>query len=153
MEILLRRLRPKGGEIGRDHIPGDNLGAGFLETRDLGCEVIIHDLIAAWINQSIAGLRQCRRQTALRIAPGIAVGVIGKESTDHLVGGLTLPQCQKGGNDVFQTPKEMIGPGEALGRVATAAEEIRLPWTIRGDARHFVNLGLIGHRIGGVRRG
>jgi hypothetical protein len=47
----------------------------------------------------------------------------------------------------------MIGPGESLLRIAVPAEEIRLPWAIRADARHLVDLGLIGDRISGVRRG
>src|SRR5271166_6931409 len=47
----------------------------------------------------------------------------------------------------------MIGACEALLRITVATEEIRLPWAIRGDARHLVDLGLIGDRIGGVRRG
>jgi hypothetical protein len=41
-------------------------------------EVVVHHLIAAWIDEPVAGLRERRRQTALRIAPGIAVRIIGK---------------------------------------------------------------------------
>src|SRR5262249_21511014 len=67
--------------------------------------------------------------------------------------GLTLPQRQECRDDVFEAPKEMIRPGEAFLRIAVAAEEIRLPRAIRGDARHLVDLGLIGDRIGGIRRG
>ena len=37
--------------------------------------------------------------------------------------------------------------------IAVAAEEIWLPGTIGGDAGHLVDLGLIGHRVGGVGRG
>src|SRR5262249_28389226 len=44
------------------------------------------------------------------------------------------------------------GPGEALGRVALAPEEIRLPRTVGGDAGNLVDLGLVGDRIGGVGR-
>src|SRR5271156_6124740 len=46
----------------------------------------------------------------------------------------------------------MIGPGEALFRIAVPAEEIRLPRTIGSDARYFVDFGLIGDRVGGVGR-
>src|SRR5207302_3048042 len=53
---------------------------------------------------------------------------------------------------VFQAPEKMVRPGETLGRIAFAAEEIRLPGTVGGDARDLVDLGLIGHRIGGVGR-
>ena len=47
----------------------------------------------------------------------------------------------------------MIGPGEALRWIALAAEEIRLPWAVGGDAGNLVDLGLVGDRIGGVGRG
>ena len=46
----------------------------------------------------------------------------------------------------------MIGPGEALLRIAVAAEEVGLPRAIGGDARHLVDFGLVGDRIGGVGR-
>ena len=46
----------------------------------------------------------------------------------------------------------MVGVFEAGGRIAIAPEEIGLPGAIGGDARHLVDLGLIGHRIDGVRR-
>ncbi len=46
----------------------------------------------------------------------------------------------------------MIGPVEALLRIAFAAEEIGLPRRDGGDARDFVGLGLIRDRIGDVRR-
>src|SRR5205814_1839449 len=46
----------------------------------------------------------------------------------------------------------MIGPSEPFFRIAIAAEEIRLPWAICRNAWNLVDLGLIGHRIGRVRR-
>ena len=46
----------------------------------------------------------------------------------------------------------MIGPGEALLRIALAAKEIRLPRAVGGDAGHFVDFGLVGNRVGGVGR-
>src|SRR6516165_10148991 len=75
MEILLRSLRPESREVRRDHVPGDDLGAGFLEPRDLGGEVIIHHLIAARINQPVAGLRQ--RRPALRITQALPSASFG----------------------------------------------------------------------------
>src|SRR5258708_31452152 len=44
----------------------------------------------------------------------------------------------------------MVGPGEALLRVALAAEKIGLPRAIGGDAGNFVDLGLVGNGVGGV---
>src|SRR5512138_3251652 len=46
----------------------------------------------------------------------------------------------------------MVGPGEAFFRIALASEEVRLPRAIGGDARHLVDFGLIGNRVGRVRR-
>ena len=45
LEILLRRLRPERREIRRDHIAGDDLGAGLLELREI-CEV--KSLFISW---------------------------------------------------------------------------------------------------------
>src|ERR1700758_4799122 len=133
MEILLCRLRPEGREIRRDHIAGDDRYACLFESRDLRGEVVVHDLIAARINEPVAGFRECRRQAALRIAPGIAVGIVWKQSADCAIRDLALPQRQKRGDDVFEAPEEMIGPRETLLRIAVATEEIWLPRAIRSD--------------------
>ena len=151
-EALLRRLRPEGREVGRDHVAGDDLGIDRLERRDLRREVVVHQLIAAGIGEPVAGLCKRRRQAVLRIPPGIAVGVIGEQAAHDFVGRRRIPEREKRPDDVLKSPKEMIGPGEPLGRIALAAEEIRLPGTIGGDAGDLVDLGLIGDRIGGVRR-
>jgi hypothetical protein len=70
-----------------------------------------------------------------------------------LLVGLIRPQSQERRDDGLKTPKEVIGPGEAFLRIAVAAEEIGLPRTIGGDARHLVDFGLIGNRVGGIGRG
>ena len=58
LEALLRRLRPEGREVGRDHHTGHDLDIGLLERRDLGAEVGRKRLIAAGIEQvEAAGLR------------------------------------------------------------------------------------------------
>src|SRR5262249_60331606 len=49
-------------------------------------------------------------------------------------------------------PEEVVGPGEALGRIALAPEEIGLPRTVGGDAGNLVDLGLVGDGIRGVGR-
>ena len=153
LEALLRRLRPEGREVGRDHVAGDDLRAGRLERRNLRGEIVVHELIAAGIDELEPALGKRRREPDVGIAPGIAVGVVGEQPADHLVGRQFVPQRQEGGDHVFQAPEEMIGPGEALLRVALAAEEIRLPRAVGGDAGHLVDLGLVGDRIGGVGRG
>src|SRR5262249_3603861 len=95
-------------------------------------------------------LGQRRRQAKLGIAPGIAVGIVGKQAPHHLVGRAGIPQCQERRDDVLEAPEEVIGPGEAFLGIALAAEEVGLPGAVGGDAGDFVDLGLIGHRIGGV---
>ena len=102
--------------------------------------------------QLVAGRCQRRRQAALLVAPGVAVGVVGEQAADHLVGRRAVPQREERRDDVLQAPEELIGPVEAFGRIALAAEEIRLPRAVGGDAGHLVDLGLVGHRIGGVGR-
>src|SRR4029453_18671175 len=71
-ETLLRRLRPEGGEVGRDHVAGYDLGIHRLEGRNLRSEVVVHELVAAGGGELVAGLRERRRQAALRIPPGMA---------------------------------------------------------------------------------
>jgi hypothetical protein len=118
------------------------------------CEVkSFHHLVAAGIDELVAGLGERRRQPALRIAPGVAVGVIGKKSAHDFVGRRPVPDRQIRGDHVLQAPEEMIGPGEAFLGIAVAAEEIRLPRAVRGDAGDLVHLGLVGDRVGGIGRG
>ena len=152
LEALLRRLRPERGEVRRDHHAGDDLDARRLEGRDLRGEVVVHLLIAAGIDQLVAGRGERRRQAALLVAPGVAVGVVREQAADHLVARRAVPQRGERRDHVLQPPEEQIGPVEALGRIALAAEEVRLPRAVGGDARHLVDLGLVGHRIGGVGR-
>src|SRR4029079_2030680 len=133
-EALLCRLRPERREVRRDHVAGDNVRAGRLECRDLRREVAVHELIASGVAQLVTGLCQCGRQPKVWITPGIAVGIIWKKTADHLVGRELVPQREERCDDVLQSPEEMVGPGEALLRVAFAPEEIGLPGAIRGDA-------------------
>ncbi len=53
---------------------------------------------------------------------------------------------------VLEPPEEVIGVLEPFRRIAVAAKEIGLPRAVGGDAGHLVDLGLIGHRVGGVGR-
>src|SRR5512139_679565 len=151
-EALLCRLRPEGYEIRRDHVAGDDFRARCLERRNLRREIAVHELVAAGIVQLVAGFCEGRRQAQLWVAPGIAIGIVRKKAADDFVGRKLIPQRQERGDDVLEPPEEMVRPGKALLRIALAAEEIRLPRTIRGDARHLVDFGLIGNRVRRVRR-
>src|SRR5262245_3707601 len=76
LESLLRGLRPECREIRWDHVAGDDLGSRRLERGNLRGEVVIHELIAAGIVQLVAGLRERRGQTVLRIAPRISRALV-----------------------------------------------------------------------------
>ena len=91
-----------------------------LEGVDLRREVVGQVLIAAGIGERVALLGQHRREADLRIAPGIAVAVIGEQPADLLVGLDLGPHVGEDGNDVFQPPEEVIGVVERLprGRIA-----------------------------------
>ena len=86
------------------------------------------------------------------MAPGVAVAVVGEEPADHLVGLHLVPEVEEDRDHVLQPPEIVIGPLEAGGRVAAAAEEVGLPRAERRDAGDLVDLGLVGHRVGGLRR-
>ena len=149
LEALLRGLGPERREIWRDEHARHDLDVGSLECRDLRREVVGEKLEPAGIDQLVAGLRQRRREAALLVAEGVAVRVVGEHAADHLVGTRGIPQRRERAENVLQAPEEVIGPVEALRRIALAPEEVRLPRTVRGDARHLVDLGLIRD---GVRR-
>ncbi len=102
--------------------------------------------------QLVAGAGERRRQAELRIAPGVAVGVVREQAGDDLVGRRAVPQREERRDHVLQAPEEEVGPGEALLGIALAAEEVRLPRAIGADAGNLVDLRLVGHRIGGVGR-
>src|SRR5471032_1540658 len=72
--------------------------------RNLRGEGVVHELIAAGIEQLVPGRGQGRRHPALRIAPGIAVGVVGEQAAHHFVGRQRIPQRQEGADDVFEAP-------------------------------------------------
>ncbi|MDT4840122.1 hypothetical protein FQZ97_739340 [compost metagenome] len=152
-EALLARLGPEGGEVRRDHHAGDDLRLGLAERGNLRGEVIGQALEAPRIDQLEALLRQHRREAQLAVAPGVAVAVVGEQPADHLVARQFLPHRGVGADHVLQAPEEVVGPLEALRRIAAAGEEPRLPRRDGGDARHLVDLALVGHRVGGFRGG
>src|SRR5712672_1656037 len=81
-EALLQRLFPECREIGRQYDPGDDLGVGALERADLCREVVSEVLVAAGVGELVAGLLQHRREPDLFVAPGIAVAVVWKQTTN-----------------------------------------------------------------------
>src|SRR3954451_631138 len=105
-ETLLRRLRPKGGEVGWNHVAGNDFAIRCFERGDLGREVVVHHLITAGIDQLVPRLGKCRGQSELRVTPRIAVSIVREEATNYLITRRRIPQCQERANDVFKTPEE-----------------------------------------------
>ena len=93
-----------------------------------------------------------RRQAVHRVAGGDAVGIVGQHHADDLVGRQRQPHLGEHVGDHVEAPEEVVGPLEALLRVALAAEEPGLPRIVRGDAGHAGEFALVGHRIGRVGR-
>ena len=75
----------------------------------------------------------------------------GKRPPTFLLVCTRFPAVGEIGDDVFQAPEEVIGPVEALGRIALAAEEPGLPRHDARNARQLVELARIAHRIRGLR--
>ena len=151
-EALLRRLGPECGEVRRQHDAGDDLGTVILELGDLGREIVRQVLVTARIDQGIAGGGEGLGEAQLGIAPRVAVAVVGVEPADHLVGLDLAPEVEEDRDDVLQPPEIVVGPLEALRRIAAATEEVGLPRAKRGDAGDLVDLRLVGDRIRGLRR-
>ena len=76
--------RPEGGEVRRDHHAGDDLGIRRLEGGDLRREIVGQRLVAAGIGEREAGVGQRLGEAELRVAPGIAVGIVGEQAADLL---------------------------------------------------------------------
>src|SRR5215213_5315637 len=150
-EPLLGGLLPEGGEVGRDRHTGDDLGVGALELGDLGGEVVGLVLVAARVDDLVAGLLEGGGEALLGVAPGVAVAVVGPQGPDDLVVRDVAPEVGEHLDDVLQPPEEVVGPLERLLGVALAAEEVRLPGGDAGDGGHAVGLGLVGHRVGRLR--
>src|SRR6185437_2141297 len=105
----------------------DDLAFGLLECRDLRAEVGREILVAARIDQRVALLLQRLREADVRIAPSIAVAIVREQAAHLLVLRQRAPHRREHGDDVFEPPEEVIGPLEALIRLAAAREEPGLP--------------------------
>ena len=123
-----------------------------LERADLRAEIGRERHEAARVDEFIALGREHRREAEFGITPGVAVAVVGEKAADVFVRRHRRPHRGVDGDDVFETPKEVIRPIETLGRITFAREEPRLPRRDSRDARHAVELALIRHRIRRFRR-
>ena len=151
-EALLRGLGPEGGEVRRQDDAGDDLDALVLELGDMGRKIVRQVLITARVDQGVAGAGERLGEAELGVAPGVAVAVVGEEAADHLVGLQLAPEVEEHADHVLQPPEIVVGPLEARRRIAAAAEEVGLPRAERRDAGDLVDLGLVGDRVGGLRR-
>ena len=156
VEALLLSLSPEGGEVGRDRYAGYDFAVGAFEGVDLGAEVVAEILVAAGIGEGVALLRQHRREADYRIAPGVAVAVVGIETADRFVGVELAPHVGEDGDDVFQAPEEMIRiikwlPRAWVAGVTLLADEVGLPGCHRRDDWDFFGLAGGGDRVGGFR--
>ena len=149
---LLRGLGPKGFEIRRDHHTGQDLVVGFLERGDLCAEILRQILVAPRIVKLVALRGERFGEADIGITPGVAVAVVREQSANLFVGRHLAPHIGEHGDDVFQTPKEMIGPIESHIGLTAAAEEPRLPRTYGGNAGNLIQLRLIGNRVSRLRR-
>src|SRR5271157_3568769 len=152
-EALLVRLGPEILEVRRDRHAADDLDALLLVGGDDGAEVLLKRLEAAGIEDAITQLGKHRRNAQLGVSPSVAVAVVGEEKTNLVVRRHLRPDAGKYFYDVLDAPEVVIGPLEALGRVAAAAEEPRLPGRRGRNARHAVEFALVANRVGVFRRG
>src|SRR5881296_921056 len=151
-EALLSGLLPERRPVRRDRHAGDDLDLFPLEGRDLRGEVVGEVRIAPGVDDLVAGLGQRGRKPALLVAPRVAVAVVGPERSHDLVRLHRVPHVDEDADDVLEPPEEVIGRLEADVRLAAAREEPRLPRTHGGDGGRAVDLALIGHGIGRLRR-
>ena len=156
-ETLLGCLIAEGGEVGRNHHAGDDIDIGLFEGVDLRREVIRQVLVPARIHSLVAGGGKARRHADIRITPGIAIGIVGEQSPDLLVGVELIPHVGEHGDDVFKAPEIMIGeikrlPAAGVARVSLLADEPWLPGRFGGNCRHAFAFADGGNRVGGFRR-
>jgi hypothetical protein len=121
------------------------------------CAEVVSVLVAARIGELVAELGEHRREADVGVAPGIAVAVIGEEPTDAPVGIELRPHVGEDGDDILETPEEVIGvverlPGAGIAGVALLADK---PWLPRRHRRQAWNaFGFAGgrDRVGCLRR-
>ena len=136
-------LGPEGGEVGRDRDADDDLDAFVLELTDDAREVVAERLEAAGIDDRVAGRCGTGREAGLRVGERVAVGVVGAQQTDLLVGLTESHMLHEDTDELLGTPEEVVRPVEPGGGVAAATEEVRLPRRerARGRARRSPRTG------------
>jgi hypothetical protein len=110
-----QRLVAEGGEVGRDHHAGDDLGIGGLEGVDLGGEIVGQVLVAAGIGQWCSPAAAKPGPTPTFGSPqALPSPSLGKQAADLLVGLDLVPHVQEDGDHVLQPPE--VVEGEVEGR-------------------------------------
>ena len=153
LELLLVRLLPEVDEVRRDEDAAEDLAAGRLELADLRRVILGAVLEPAAVDHRVARLLEHRRLTGLGVGPAEAVGVVRPHGADLLVGLELVPHAGEHGGDVLEAPEDVVGPREGLVGRGAAAEEVRLPRAVVGDAGHLQSFRLVGDRVHRVRRG
>ena len=145
-EALLRGLAPEGGEIRRDREGVEDLALLLLEQRDLCRKVGRAVLVGAGVDDGEAVLGQGRREVR---ANRVAVGVVGIEHADLLVGRDEVPLRDVGLVELVDAETEMVSPLERRGRagLGAAAEIPSFPRHDGRQAGHARRLAGVGDRI------
>ena len=153
MEVLLRRLRPERGEVGRQRDADDDLDVLLLELADDRREVVGQHLEPAGIDDRVPGRRGARREARLRVGERVAVGIVRAEEADHLVRLRRIPHLDEHSDELLGSPEEVVGPLETDRRIPAPREEVRLPRCQGREARHTVRLALVGDGVDHLGRG
>ena len=152
VEVLLLGLGPERAEVGWDRDAAHDLDALVLELADDAREVGVAGLEPTRVDEREAAGVDAGREAGRRIGEGVAVGVVGAQQPDDLVGLDRVPHVDEHPDELLGAPEEVVGPVEPGRRIATATEEVRLPRRQRRQARHAVGLALVGDGVDHLRR-
>ncbi len=146
-QALLRGLRPEGREIRRRGHAGQDVHPALLELGDLGSEIARARLEQRRLVIAEPAAFDRRPETVLGIAGHDTVGVVDHQAADFFVGAKRVPHVHEHADHVVDAPEEVVGPSEACIRGRAAPEIDDLPGRVGGNARHLVDLALVGHRV------
>ena len=128
-----------------------DLGPGLLEHADDRGEVLGPVRKTTAVDDREALLLEYRQ---LDVVHGVAVGVVGIQQGQDLVGRHLVKQVDHDVEAVLGTKEDVIGPLEHSVQVASGPRlHVALPRGVAGDARRPEGLGLTGHRNDVVGRG
>src|SRR6185295_1829360 len=136
-EALLPGLGQESFCVWRDDHSSNDFDVVFLERCDLRGEITVHVLETTRIEQCETFLGKRSGESALFVAPRVAVAIIWKQAADFLVGLHRFPAGQEIADDVLEAPEHVISPIEPFPRIALATKEPRLPGC---DGRYAGNL-------------